>query len=584
MSAAFTYRSCLDGGSGMSNAYNSHSKSIGELLGSNEASLLVVPRFQRGYSWEKKHVEAFWKDIIRHQRESQQKNGPDKYFLGPFVTMQRPKEPIQILDGQQRLATATIWFCVIRDIARAISKETGTKTGHDLARDTHRDLITKDDKAFVLQLGEMDRLYFNETVQRDEPIEKEPAIRSHQNIQRARAFLKESTTALIAGGDPAKKIELLGELQRMLRRELIVAVIPVDDDREAFKIFETLNDRGLRLSVPDLLLNYLMGHASEEYRQRIRDCWNEMLEQMGTHDISRFLRHMWISKYGDLKDQNLFDALKDHIEDKRIASVDFANTCADECVRYTELLDLDEELGKAIPNVRNLLRRLNIQAAFPLLLSALGTLDIDDFQKLVRWLLVYVVRYSIIANLDSSGLETVLFKLALEVRQRMTDPKAAASCLAYIKETLVASAPSDKRIAESIPELILGSQEAKYLLGRLATHMQTKTKEIEINESNIEHIFPQNPDETQWPNKKDLTKLLWHIGNLTILGKRLNREAANKSFATKKAGHYIKSELIMTQRLAKEFDAWDAAAMEKRAATLTGEVLEIWNFDNPSRV
>jgi hypothetical protein len=193
----------------MSNAYNSHSKSIGDLLGSNEAARIVVPQFQRGYSWEKKHVQAFWADIVRHQRESQRKNGPDKYFLGPIVTMQQSKEIIQLLDGQQRLATATIWFCVIRDIARAISKETSITAGHDLARDTHRDLIMKDDTAFALQMGEMDQLYFNETVQRDEPIEKAPAIRSHQNIQRAQAFLRESTLALIAPADPVKKIHLL---------------------------------------------------------------------------------------------------------------------------------------------------------------------------------------------------------------------------------------------------------------------------------------------------------------------------------------------------------------------------------------
>jgi uncharacterized protein with ParB-like and HNH nuclease domain len=71
-------------GSRLQNAYNSHSKAVGELLGPNEAARLVVPKFQRGYSWETKHVEAFYKDIIRHQRESELKTGPDKYSLVPL--------------------------------------------------------------------------------------------------------------------------------------------------------------------------------------------------------------------------------------------------------------------------------------------------------------------------------------------------------------------------------------------------------------------------------------------------------------------------------------------------------------------
>ena len=46
-----------------------------------------------------------------------------------------------------------------------------------------------------------------------------------------------------------------------------------------------------------------------------------MLEQMGRRDINRFLRHMWVSKYGDLKSQDLFTALKARIENDNIGSM-----------------------------------------------------------------------------------------------------------------------------------------------------------------------------------------------------------------------------------------------------------------------
>src|SRR6266567_3074502 len=118
-------------GAGMYEAFNSQSKNIGELLGGNQRAKLVVPQFQRGYSWEKKHVEAFWTDITTFQKESRVKGGPDKYFLGPIVLQQESKDTIHLLDGQQRLATATILFSAIRDAARELNIQAAT----DFARD-----------------------------------------------------------------------------------------------------------------------------------------------------------------------------------------------------------------------------------------------------------------------------------------------------------------------------------------------------------------------------------------------------------------------------------------------------------------
>jgi hypothetical protein len=137
----------------MLDAFAAQSKSMGDLLGSGQRSRVIVPTFQRGYSWEKKHVEAFWRDIRTFQSESSSANGPDKYFLGPIVIMQRGKDEIHILDGQQRLATTTILFSVLRDVARSLQ----TQGGNDLARDIQVQTIVKEDEGpCSLQLGEMD--------------------------------------------------------------------------------------------------------------------------------------------------------------------------------------------------------------------------------------------------------------------------------------------------------------------------------------------------------------------------------------------------------------------------------------------
>src|SRR5208283_4829322 len=122
-------------------------------------SRIVIPTFQRGYMWKKKHVEAFWEDIDK-QREQNKQMGSDPHFFGPIVTQANPQEgKIYLLDGQQRLATATILFSVIRDAAREIGKATGTQAGSDFAANIQSQYIHNEDDGYSLEMGETDLAY-----------------------------------------------------------------------------------------------------------------------------------------------------------------------------------------------------------------------------------------------------------------------------------------------------------------------------------------------------------------------------------------------------------------------------------------
>jgi hypothetical protein len=554
--------------------------------------------YQRGYMWQKRHVEAFWQDIVTQQLASKLKGGIEQHFLGPIVTLWDSKDNVYyILDGQQRLATATILLCVIRDVAREVGAKTGVQALPDFAAVTQSQFIQRDDSLYSLELGQTDANYFRDTIQLDPPIATTGAkLRTHRNIKDAHKILHDKVWSLVNKKDPPLALVDLKDLRQVIASDLIMANIRVDTHQEAFRIFETLNDRGLRLSVPDLLLNYLMGKAPDTNHKDIRNLWTQMLERMGKHDISRFLRHMWVSNFGDLKKEDMFSALKKHIEEHSIASLDFARLCMDECEKYVQLITVDEDqLDKdAVPYVRALVRELDFQSGLPLLLSSYSLLQKDDFIKVTKWLLVFVTRYSIVSNLDSAGMEDLLFDLAREVRSKFVtkngepvDPGTSKRCAAIIKEVLSKNAPVDSAIIAKVPDLILDAGDAKYVVTRLARYMQSKTKEITLNESNLEHIFPQNPDEQEWGGKVNQEKLepyLWHIGNLTIYGKRLNREAANKEFPIKREQYESKSEIEMTLAIARDYRVWDEMTIKDRATKLAKKVAEVWDFDNPSRV
>jgi hypothetical protein len=109
---------------------------------------------------------------------------------------------------------------------------------------------------------------------------------------------------------------------------------------------------------------------------------------------------------------------------------------------------------------------------------------------------------------------------------------------------------------------------------QLANARQSKTREVRMDKANLEHIFPQNAG-IEWPDRAKLEHLIWHIGNLTILGKRINTKARNKSFADKCKDHYKSSEIVLTQELLKE-KTWDEATIRKRANALAKVAVQVW--------
>jgi hypothetical protein len=582
----------------VSDAFNSSPAKVGDLLTTTSLSRarIVVPTFQRGYMWKKRHVEAFWQDVDK-QRIQSRTRGTDPHFFGPIVTLSRPPEgTIWLLDGQQRLATATILFSVIRDVAREVNKQTGTQAAADFAANLQSQFIRNEDGEYSLEMGETDVLYFRHTIQHDPPESTKAKQLTHRNIKVARTTLYEKvisvTGAIGPQMDSIQAIAVLKELKQTIVSDLIMARIPVNSQEAAFKIFTTLNDRGLRLSPPDLLLSYLMETAPDGDRKDLRATWTQMIQKMGTHDIHDFLRAMWVSRYGDLKKDDLFTALKSYIEQHHTGSLDFARQCGDECDDYMQLAMADETQlpADALPHVRALTRELNFKPALPLLLSSYLMLQPKDFEKVAKYLLVFITRYSIIGNLDSAGMENLLFRLAREVRAMASDPddkRASGQAAAHVRDSLSANAPDDDATKKAVIETAtLDASDAKYVMTRLARYMQDPQKEVTLGETNLEHIYPQNPAPAGWggpANQEKMEPLTWHIGNLTIFGKKANRKAGNDEFAEKKV-RYAQSKVVMTQDVAASYNLWDENSIADRAKKLAKIVAILWDFNNTSRV
>ncbi len=552
--------------------------SIGGLLGEYERRQLKLPEFQRSYSWEKTQVATFWGDLKAFRDRYQANPVTAAYFLGPIVVIESETD-ITILDGQQRLATATIFLAVLRDLAAEFNAAAPAKDLDYFARDVQRELIEKKDTnplTYSLSLSELDESFFLQTIKSSPRAVVKPTIRSHQLLQAAYDYFAEELRTRLQSKLPQQQIQDLKSFRDALTKGMSLVAIVVENEESAYEIFETLNDRGLRLSVPDLVVNLLLKRCpSKAARRTVRQTWNTMVQQMGRRDVSRFLRHLWLSKFGDLKAKGLYSEIKDHLTTKTITSIVFAQSCAEACEDYLKLLEIDKSLPKdALRDVEGLIRYLGVQNCLPLLLAGLQCLTDSDFAKLVRAATAIYVRHTLISNQNPLDLETAFYDAAREIRAQSESRVSSSKALQAAKAKLSPLNPADALVEQKFEQLLLSKSEASWFVTQLANAQQSKTKEIGMDSANVEHIFPQHAG-TAWPNRSKLETLIWHVGNLTILGKRINAKAQNKSFAEKCKEHYSKSEIQMTKDLLKE-SAWDENTIQRRGRTLAKVAVQIW--------
>jgi len=159
--------------------------------------------------------------------------GKEKVFPGPIVILNRSDQLIELLDGQQRLATATILFSVLRDVATGLK----FRDAENFAAYVQRDFIIGEDDVRCLEMGETDDPYFRQTIQSQsqEPKSK-PKLRSHRHIKEAHQFLTQAVKAKIDGLNEPHALAALKDLKNTLRSDIVMACITVDSDDDAFQI------------------------------------------------------------------------------------------------------------------------------------------------------------------------------------------------------------------------------------------------------------------------------------------------------------------------------------------------------------
>jgi hypothetical protein len=273
---------------------------IGQLIRNNK---LVVPIYQRPYSWNSDRARDFWSDILG----SLEDRDPE-YFIGTIVLSEDARDGRkQIIDGQQRIATVTVLLSAVRDFLEA--------QGHvDASKAIQSDFIASFDVRRReleprLILSNDDNTFFNAYIISGDRAAPPAAQRqSNSYIIEARTFF-DSQLAELKSTHPRRWYDKVAELLGFIETSLKVVQVTVPSEADAFTIFETLNDRGADLTVSDLLKNYLFGQSGTSIDQ-VRDNWVSAvgtLESIGQRGILvDFIRHQWSSRHGATREKDLY--------------------------------------------------------------------------------------------------------------------------------------------------------------------------------------------------------------------------------------------------------------------------------------
>lgn len=535
---------------------------------------LRVPLYQRSYSWEIKQVNDLFNDI----KESIQSNRED-YFLGSVVIARDQNAIDELVDGQQRIATTTILLVAIRDF---LIKNNDERRANWIEQ---KFLFEQDFESLAilpkLKLNIEDNEYFIKNIL-TRPINRQPISPSRtSNIKLTSAF-KESIK-FVKENISSSDTKSITRWITFLEKNVKIIQIRVEDYSYAYSIFETLNDRGLDLTVSDLLKNFLYANAGERYSELLSN-WSKMSAHLDSLDsdspIVTFIRHAWASKNGLTRERELFQKIRNKIKTPQEA-IELSRELAKDAIQYSALLNSENELwneySDTVSESIKILVMLKMQQNRPLLISILNYFPKPEVEKSINTLLNWAIRFIVTGSLGSSGLETNFSNNASKVTSK--EIKNTEELFSVMKEII----PTDEEFKKAFSIFTIKRPElARYLLQKLEITKRAEQQPEFLpntngNQVNLEHILPKNPNADWNSISEELHSVLYRrLGNMCLLQGSINSKIGNKSF-TEKTKVYKKSSFLLTKSIS-EYSTWMQDDIELRQTEMAELALKAWPY------
>jgi hypothetical protein len=540
---------------------------------------LAVPLNQRSYAWTDSEVQTLLDDSYKAFDAGEQ-----IYFLGAIVLTRDGIGDWQVADGQQRLATASIIMAAARDFLLELGDGRGA-TKYEETYLMEYDVRTKTHRA-KLRLNYQDNDFFFEQILKRKDDRKPYQSRSYESHDRLAAAADlaakhlRNITAAIPDAEKAERVydwvEFLNDSAKL------IAISVTGRVGNAFKMFETLNARGLPASQLDIVKNYLFDKAKARLDE-IHTPWMSMvanIEDLGEDDLLlTFLRHFWISQSGPTTERELGDKIEEKIRTEKNA-LDLVKQLDSYSSDYVALLtprehprwvDYSHDAREALYAV---VRVLGGEQIRPLMLAVAREFSIKEAEKAFELFLSWTVRFLIVGGAGGGVLERQYGLRAMEVtKKQITTAKELSNKMAEV-------VPNDEVFTRSFSvATVRRGPLARYYLRAIELHLAGEKKpqllpSEDTTAVNLEHVIPQTPSAAWAITPEMASAYVRRIGNLTLLGSGENVDAGNDAFSEKRK-IYASSKFEISRDIGKK-NNWTSKEVDERQKNFAQLAARIW--------
>lgn len=564
------------------NLLNTSTSNFVELVGNGR--VFRVPQYQRDYSWTEDQWEDLWNDIVELSERPD-----DSHYLGALVVEAKSDRSFEIIDGQQRLATLSLFALAVIDRLHTLAG-LSIDEADNLERAValrNRFLGEKDPASLV----EASKIYLNHTnnnfyqdylIQRRPPVNQRGLEKSNKLLWDCIQYFRSKISEVHKWKDDGRVLASL--LSETVGRQFMFILITVDDELNAYTVFETLNARGLELSSTDLLKNYFFSRVLlAGDRDVLQRRWQSLIDRVSAQSFPEFLRYHLLCSQPKVRTQRLFKIIRDQV--KTPADVfQLLDDLDPRAELFAALRDPNHGFWVDIEGAKRFVRDLNqfrVKQMTPLLFAAWEKFAPDDFVRILKLVTVISFRYTIVSSLNTNALEPIYHQAAKAVLDgRAMRPGAVFNIIRPIYVL-------DEKFKADFALLNLENagqnrKLAKYILGRIESHISGRVFDPDTDAATIEHILPENPITEQWAQTFPVNtwgQYIDRLGNLSLLEGTLNREIGNAPYH-EKIQVYPRSNYVMaTQIPLNAPNEWTSAFVDLRQRQMADLAAAIWKSD-----
>jgi len=546
-----------------------------------------VPPFQRDYSWTEDEWDDLWQDLLGLFDE----DGEDAHYMGYLVLQTANNKNFDIIDGQQRITTVSILILAglshLQELSVAgIDAESNRRRKEQLQNSYigYVDPVTLVTRA-KLELNRHNNRFYRTYLAPLEVMPQRGLNASEHQLRKAFLWFRERLRGRM--GTETDSGQRLAQFVDTLVDKLFFTSITVTDELNAFKVFETLNARGVRLSATDLLKNYLFSILSssdthEEELRSLEDRWERIVGLLSSESFPEFLRVFWNSRNKLVRKSDLFKTIRRNVRtrDEAFQLLRDLDRCAEIYAALRDPEDSGWTTGESAALTQ--LSMFNVRQPLAMLLACYLRFSVanrEGFSRILRAVAVISFRYNVICSLQTHEQERLYSEIAWKV---------SGGSIADFRQVLDALReldPDDRQFRAAFTEKELRTTSSRnkkvvrYILFEIEKQRSGQALDFESAKYSIEHILPEKPSE-EWAHVEDakLDRLMYRLGNMTILETTRNRELGNAGYSQKRAA-YEQSDIAITNKIALHYDSWDEQKIEVRQGKLADIAAGIWKLD-----